>query len=125
MLDSKTWRLTKPLRIIGNGVIAIFCRKLNNAMNDDSYKSTYKLIKKSGFFDKRYYLMQNIDIANSKTDPLRHFVEFGWKEGRSPSLKFDTKYYMESNPDVRDSDMNPLVHYIRFGQYEGRAVGLS
>lgn len=80
----------------------------------------YRLIKKSGLFDPVYYLMNNADVRNADTDPLWHYVKFGWKEGRNPSDKFDTKFYLETNPDVKKSGENPLVHYIGYGAREGR-----
>ena len=79
-----------------------------------------QLIKKSGLFDPVYYLINNPDVRVADTDPLRHFLKFGWREGRNPSDKFDTNYYLESNPDVKQSGKNPLVHYIKYGAKEGR-----
>lgn len=80
------------------------------------------LIKKSGLFDPIYYLINNPDVRASDIDPLRHYMRFGWKEGRNPSDKFDTKFYLDSNPDVQQSGENPLVHYIRHGVKEGRCA---
>ena len=85
-----------------------------------SNSRAYSIIKKSGLFDQVYYLMNNPDVRAADTDPLRHFVKFGWIEGRNPSEKFDTIFYLESNPDVKRSGENPLVHYIEYGAKEGR-----
>ncbi len=85
-----------------------------------SITRVYHLIKKSGLFDPVYYLINNPDVRVADTDPLRHYIKFGWKEGRNPSDKFDTNFYLESNPDVKQSDQNPLVHYIKYGAKEGR-----
>lgn len=85
-----------------------------------SHSRAYSIIKKSGLFDPVYYLMNNPDVRAADVDPLRHFVKFGWIEGRNPSAKFDTKFYLDSNPDVKQSGENPLVHYIEYGAKEGR-----
>jgi len=82
--------------------------------------SDHQLIKKSGLFDPVYYLMNNPDVRAADIDPLRHFMNFGWKEGRNPSDKFDTSFYLDSNPDVRQTGENPLIHYIKYGAKEGR-----
>lgn len=85
-----------------------------------SHSRAYSIIRKSGLFDPVYYLMNNPDVRAADVDPLRHFVKFGWIEGRNPSAKFDIKFYLDSNPDVKQSGENPLVHYIEYGAKEGR-----
>jgi CDP-glycerol glycerophosphotransferase len=78
------------------------------------------LIESSGLFDHEYYLAEYPDVAKANIDPIRHFVQFGWGEGRNPGPKFNTRYYLESNSDVAEAGINPLVHYISFGADEGR-----
>ena len=74
------------------------------------------LVKKSGLFDAEWYLEQNKDVAEAKADPVRHYLKFGWREGRNPSPDFDTKKYLEERPDVSAAGICPLVHYIKFGR---------
>ncbi|WP_415765101.1 glycosyltransferase family 4 protein [Pseudomonas sp. ZB1P45] len=81
----------------------------------------YTLLDLSGLFDREWYLATNTDIAASGTDPLAHYLEHGWKEGRNPSAFFDGAWYLVHNPDVAQADINPLLHYVRSGQSEGRA----
>ena len=54
-------------------------------------------------------------------NPLQHYEQFGWKEGRDPSASFDTLGYLAANPDVAAAHVNPLDHFLQFGIYEGRA----
>ncbi len=77
-------------------------------------------VARSGEFDSRYYLLHNDDVRRADEDPLRHYMRFGWKEGRDPSSRFSTSFYLQNNPDVRQSGTNPLLHYVRFGKKEGR-----
>jgi HAD superfamily hydrolase (TIGR01549 family) len=77
-------------------------------------------VKRSGYFDKAYYLRNNPDCRRADIDPLYHFMTFGWREGRNPSSKFDTNYYLAMNPDIRQTGYNPLLHYLRHGKEEGR-----
>ena len=42
-------------------------------------------LRNSGIFDADWYLRQYSDVANAGIDPLRHYVEFGAKEGRVPN----------------------------------------
>lgn len=74
----------------------------------------------SGYFDPAYYLKKYPDIRHAGINPLKHYLVFGWKEGRDPSEKFDTKYYLITNPDVKRAGTNPLIHYLEFGRKEGR-----
>lgn len=80
----------------------------------------YDLIAASGLFDEQYYLSRNTDVVEGGFEALRHFVEFGWREGRNPNSLFDSAWYLETYPDVDRLGINPLVHYIRFGGTAGR-----
>jgi hypothetical protein len=72
------------------------------------------------YFDEAFYLATYPDVAQSKLDPLWHFVATGWKEGRNPCSEFSTMYYLQSNRDVADAGINPFWHYIVAGKAEGR-----
>lgn len=67
-------------------------------------------------FDVRYYLARNPDVAAAGVDPLGHFLEFGWREGRDPTPDFSIAAYLAAFPDVALSDVNPFVHYLRAGK---------
>ncbi|MCW5679668.1 MAG: hypothetical protein KIT65_17210 [Xanthobacteraceae bacterium] len=45
------------------------------------------LVRKSGVFDAAWYVGRYEDIANASIDPLRHYIEYGAKEGRLPNGK--------------------------------------
>lgn len=80
------------------------------------------LIRRSGFFDREYYLARNPDVRDAGADPVQHYLRYGWKEGRDPSSAFNTRLYLEANPDVAVAGINPLVHYLQYGKKEGRRV---
>ena len=71
-------------------------------------------------FDAQYYLAHNPDVAAAGVNPLQHYEQFGWHEGRNPNADFDTNYYLAHNPDVAAAGVNPLQHYEQFGWLEGR-----
>lgn len=79
-------------------------------------------IEDCALFNAEWYLRTNSDVASKNLDPVQHYLEFGWLEGRDPGPGFSTKLYLKDNADVAQQDMNPLLHYIRYGQYEGRKV---
>ena len=79
-----------------------------------------QVVQASGLFDILYYLMENPDVAKSRIDPLKHYVETGHKEGRRPSPIFNSNRYMAENPDVAALNENPILHWLRFGLKEGR-----
>ena len=76
----------------------------------------------------REYLSANPDVAAAGIDPLRHYLEFGYQEGREPvpptvllnSGGFDYVYYLQHNPDVAAAGVDPLQHFQQFGWREGR-----
>lgn len=78
----------------------------------------YNLIAKSKYFNKRWYLRKYADVASKRVDPVTHYLEHGWKEGRNPGPKFSTELYLKNNPDVAAARINPLLHYERNGKYE-------
>ncbi|MBR0519139.1 hypothetical protein IJJ97_05050 [bacterium] len=86
----------------------------------DFYKfiRDYNLIKKSNLFDIEYYLANNEDVKNAKVDPIKHYLKFGWKEGRKPSAEFNGNEYLNKRPDVQVAGVCPLVHYLKFGKNE-------
>lgn len=83
-------------------------------------KRIEQTIRDSVFFDPEYYLQQYPDVRESGMDPLRHYMNHGWKEGRNPSPKFNTNKYLQQNPDVALEHINPLEHYVLHGQHENR-----
>jgi SAM-dependent methyltransferase len=80
-----------------------------------------RVIQASGMFDEAYYRSEYPDLANIP-DPIGHYCQHGWREGRNPSPDFITAYYLETSPDIRDAGMNPFLHYITAGRTEGRPV---
>lgn len=94
-------------------------------LNTLKFHRDYRLVKKSGLFDKEFYLAQNPDVARLKIDPIRHYLERGWKEDRNPSETFNTRDYLLANKDVAEAGINPLVHFLRFGRDEKRDAKMS
>jgi len=71
-------------------------------------------------FDSAFYLALYLDIHPAPVDPLWHYCETGWSEGRNPSDQFDTNAYLAAYSDIRESGINPLWHYVMAGAGEGR-----
>jgi hypothetical protein len=79
-------------------------------------------IAMSGLFDTQWYLEQNVDVAQSGTSALLHFLLHGGQEGRDPSHLFSSKAYLATYPDVAQAGANPLVHFLFYGLNEGRDI---
>ncbi len=73
----------------------------------------------SEVIDRNYYLSRYDDVRRSNIDPLDHFIDIGWREGRRPDPLFDTAFYLRENSDVTDSGINPLYHYLTIGREAG------
>ena len=71
-------------------------------------------------FDADFYLRRYSDVRIAGADPLSHFIDYGWKEGRNPSPLFDCDYYLANNADAADENLNPFYHFITKGRAEGR-----
>jgi len=77
-------------------------------------------VRRSELFDAAWYADRYPDVVADGLEPLRHFMDYGWRELRDPNSLFDTKWYLQTHPDVADSGGNPLLHYIRHGAHERR-----
>ena len=66
--------------------------------------NAYDIVKKSRFFDKKYYLKNNEDVKIANCDPVEHYLYTGWREGRLPSKKFQ-----QLNLNIPDN-INPVVY---------------
>jgi hypothetical protein len=132
LMNMPSWRVIEE-REVTNEQIAIAnetIRNLNNHIAQlnkptDEFISSFPdeiLLRYSKYFDKEWYLAAYQDVANAGVDPVKHYLEHGWKEGRNPSSLFSTAYYLDHNPDIKEGGMNPLLHYIKFGQFEDRHI---
>lgn len=81
-----------------------------------------ELLKRSGLVDRSWYLTTYPDVESRGIDPLLHYLEFGWKEGRDPGPRFSTVAYLRANEDVASIGVNPLLHYVEYGHSEGRGA---
>lgn len=63
----------------------------------------------SGLFDAAFYRSAYPDVTDTGTDPVAHYVRYGWLEGRDPSARFNTARYLRENPVVAASGRCPLV----------------
>ena len=75
--------------------------------------------------DRAYYLGQYDDIRVSFTDPVAHYHQVGWLEGRNPNAWFSTRDYLDANPDVKAAGIDPLLHFQTIGWKEGRDPSLA
>ena len=70
-------------------------------------------------FDAPFYLAQFDDPQEAGPDPLDHYLQRGWRDGKAPHPLFDPAFYFEQRPDVREAGLEPLQHYMRHGWQEG------
>lgn len=123
-LENKNKRnliLEKKLNEITNSWNYKMALKFRNLLKFRS-KDDYTTLKHSKLFDSKYYLENNLDIKNANIDPILHYLEYGWKEGRNPSHIFDNNFYLNDNLDVKEAEINPLIHYIYYGKKEKRRI---
>jgi glycosyltransferase involved in cell wall biosynthesis len=83
---------------------------------------TYRALDRSAEFDRGFYYRSYADVARSGIDPLRHYIDQGWKEGRNPNSSFNSSAYLARHPDVAAAGVNPLLHYIQHGRIEDSAL---
>jgi glycosyltransferase involved in cell wall biosynthesis len=89
-------------------------KKIFNTING------YKSLKNHPSFDENFYIKNTENLGLFKSNPLLHYILFGYKKNYNPSSKFDTKYYLKKYKNVKKADINPLSHYILHGKNEGK-----
>lgn len=62
--------------------------------------------------DNGYYINSYPDVRASGMDPSKHFLSFGWREGRNPSKNFHTLYYAAKYMNGQFGLQNPIDHYL-------------
>lgn len=77
--------------------------------NDEKYFSPHII----NAFDVDFYLKNNPDVVNSGIDPLLHYMNYGWREGRDPRPDFSTEFYINAH---NIGPINPLVHWVEIGK---------
>lgn len=70
------------------------------------------------FFDARFYCAEYPDVGRDTIDPLIHYLDHGWREGRNPSAVFSTLYYRDRYLRGLAEAVNPLLHYARLSPEE-------
>lgn len=75
-----------------------------------------------GWFDPSYYRRQYLDLVDL-SNPLDHYITFGWREGRQPHPLFDPGHYLQSCLQrglMPSGHQSPLQHF----QKNGIAAGI-
>lgn len=105
-------------------LLRALARQALSAMGTQRLRQKYlsRQLIQSGLFEADFYLSTYTDVQAAGIDPLTHYINYGWREGRDPSPLFSTQAYLASYEDVRQSGINPLVHYLRHGCQERRAI---
>ena len=113
LFSKALYQFVRPLRFIS------FClRTLFYPMDNIRIIRDYIYIKRSGMFDKNFYLRVYPDVNACAYNPVLHYCRFGWREQKNPSAQFVTAEYLKRNPDVNALGMNPFYHYLRYGRKE-------
>ena len=139
--QSRTWRLTRPLRVTKDSLASMRIGKRLNRLAIPAFEEAaspaskevdsalidqlrldgeVQAIRESGLFDEDYYLAMYPDIHPVPADPIQHYCQLGWIEGRDPSDSFDTCGYLDAYSDIRNAGLNPFYHYVVAGAAENR-----
>lgn len=110
----RRYKLKLPFRLLKR-VFQFFL----NPIRTMKYFSERRALKNSDLFDPYYYLSQKPELIMSEMNPIRHFLQVGWKIGLNPNKDFNLKTYVEQFPELKE-DVNPFVHYVNSGIFENR-----
>jgi glycosyltransferase involved in cell wall biosynthesis len=78
--------------------------------NNNKYK---KIINPEDLIDVEFYKRQYWwDFEKNKINPIEHYMNHGWKEGRKPNSWFDTNFYIQKYMGG-EKTQNPLIDYCK------------
>ncbi|HKR90556.1 MAG TPA: hypothetical protein VJS38_20495, partial [Phenylobacterium sp.] len=69
--------------------------------------------------DQAFYRATNPELVRPGFDPVRHYLEQGWRERRDPAPWFSVSRYLDAYREVAERAEEPLGHYLRFGARAG------
>ncbi len=78
-----------------------------------------RIVRRSPFFDRDFYLRENPEVADSGADPALHYLLCGRAAGRAPGPDFLPAEYVALNREAAESGLDPLVHYETVGRRNG------
>lgn len=84
--------------------------------------SLVEIIRRSALYNDQWYRSQYSDLSELEVDFARHYLKYGWREGKAPSANFSGKLYLELHTDVANRNINPLIHYEVRGRQERRKI---
>lgn len=73
------------------------------------------MIRRSGRFDAGWDRDRHPAVAAAADDPVVHWHDHGWREGRQPSAGFDPSPYLAAAPAIPCNDpdaANPFLPYV-------------
>lgn len=88
-----------------------------NALRD---RRAVEAIRRSGLFDRAWYLWQ-IGDSRLEGDVVDHYVRKGARNGLSPSPMFDADWYVATHKHARASSYPPFAEYLLTGAARGEA----
>ena len=93
-------------------------------ITDINSVSDYSAVFDADFYYNTYPDLQSA-VGRDANALLKHFKEFGMKEGRMGNASFNVKAYMKNNLDLvglikADNLVEYYAHYIKYGKQEGR-----
>jgi glycosyltransferase involved in cell wall biosynthesis len=80
------------------------------------------LVAASALFNAGWYLWHNRDVAEAGVDPVNHYLNHGWREGRRPGPLFDPHFYLSHYRRDKNLEVAPLLEYLRGEQKNSEAV---
>ena len=86
----------------------------NAHVDADAHYNSFRLAREARperVLQHPIYLSANPDVAANGINPLTHFHQIGWIEGRVRSLNFDVRV-PAANPDVAAAHIDPLAHFL-------------
>lgn len=139
LLDSTSWRLTRPLRAGKDGLVALRRGRLAKkstaaqkalshaseppAEREDRPPPTGRSVqardrapdRARALFDVNYYSAQSGVEFESEDEALNHYLEKGYSEGFDPHPLFYGRWYAGQHSGVVAEHQNPLLAFLEEG----------
>lgn len=87
-------------------------------VRESTTQSQMELIQET--FDPEYYRKRCEDLCGRRSDPFKHYMTQGWRQGHDPCAGFSTSFYLDRYPEVKEEGLNPFAYWVLEGRPAGR-----
>ena len=103
--------VSKAIKKAKRIALGLHYKIIDPILNKDKHLRT--IILGLGLFDSEWYLKVNPDVQKNQIDPLSHYLQAGWLEGRLPFPSYDESSYLKIATRFSPRRTIPILNIVK------------